>query len=91
MQRSIQVVSNGKLKSGVHRAVTNAKEARSSAAFFINPTMSCIVEPAKALVEAQKSQPLYKAFQYKDFFKAYTEASSGDVAAVLEAFKIQTS
>ncbi|KAJ8440802.1 hypothetical protein Cgig2_000690 [Carnegiea gigantea] len=87
----LEVVSNGKLKSGIHRVVTNAKEARSSAAFFINPTKSCIVEPAKALVEAQNSEPLYKAFQYKDFFKAYTDASSGDIVAVLEAFKIKNS
>ncbi|KAK3014702.1 hypothetical protein RJ639_009632 [Escallonia herrerae] len=60
------IISNGKLKSAEHRAVTNSSEARATIATFINPSFDCIIEPAKALVNDMNPQ-LYKPFQYKDF------------------------
>lgn len=38
------------LKSVEHPAVKNSSEARLSIAAFLNPSPSCIVEPAQALV-----------------------------------------
>uniref|UniRef100_A0A803LFD0 Fe2OG dioxygenase domain-containing protein n=1 Tax=Chenopodium quinoa TaxID=63459 RepID=A0A803LFD0_CHEQI len=80
----LEVVSNGELKAAVHR-VSNATEARTSAAFFINPSYECIVEPAKELVQAEINPPLFKAFKYKDFFKVYT-GHDGERHAILEDF-----
>ncbi|CAO2826578.1 unnamed protein product [Amaranthus hypochondriacus] len=80
----LEVVSNGKLKAAVHR-VSNAIEARTSAAFFINPSYECIVEPAKQLLQQHNNPPLYKAFKYKDFFKVYT-SHDGERHAILEDF-----
>ncbi|WJX18443.1 hypothetical protein P8452_08239 [Trifolium repens] len=34
----LQIISNGKLKSSEHRAVTNSDHARTSAAFFVAPS-----------------------------------------------------
>ncbi|KAK0580988.1 hypothetical protein LWI29_008488 [Acer saccharum] len=66
----LQIISNDKLKSVKHRAVTNSKKARTSAAIFITPTSDSILEPAKALIDASNPQ-IYKAFEYKDFLNNY--------------------
>lgn len=58
---------NGAQKAAVHR-VRNAGEARTSVAFFINPSDERIVEPAKDYVQAENKPPLYKAFKYKEIF-----------------------
>lgn len=88
----MQVVSNGKMKAVVHRVVTNASKARTTAVFFMSPTMDCIVEPAKAIVEAQDCGPLYKAFRYKEYFDIHT-GHDGDRDTILESynFKIKQS
>ena len=62
----MQIVSNGKLKIDQHRAVTNATKPRISAAIFIGPANDCIVEPAKALVNAENPL-LFKSVQCFDY------------------------
>lgn len=66
----LKVISNNKLKSVEHRAVTNSKEARTSAALFINPANDCVIEPAKTLTEAS-NPPIYRALQYQEFLMDY--------------------
>ncbi|MBA0763960.1 hypothetical protein Gotri_013350 [Gossypium trilobum] len=58
----LEIISNNKLKSAEHRAVTNLKVARTTAAFFINPSDDCIIEPAKSLIGTDES-PVYRAFE----------------------------
>ncbi|GAB4841711.1 hypothetical protein Ancab_022433 [Ancistrocladus abbreviatus] len=84
----LHIVSNGKLKSAEHRAVTNADTARTSAAIFINGSKDCVVEPAKALV-SEDNPPLFKAVTYGEFFQAYA-ANTGDTEIVLQALKIKS-
>ncbi|KAM1421958.1 hypothetical protein ACFX2I_004146 [Malus domestica] len=48
----LQIISNGKLKSAEHRAVTSSSHSRTSAAFFTAHSDDCIVEPAGALISA---------------------------------------
>ncbi|KAJ7972666.1 2-oxoglutarate-dependent dioxygenase [Quillaja saponaria] len=48
---ALQVISNGKLKSVEHRAVTNSSDTRTSIGFFINPSGDSIIEPAKAITD----------------------------------------
>ncbi|KAJ8440803.1 hypothetical protein Cgig2_000691 [Carnegiea gigantea] len=57
--QQLQIVSNGRLRSSEHRAVTNKNKARITGAFFIEPMKDCIVEPAKAIVNA-RSPAIYK-------------------------------
>ncbi|KAK9714005.1 hypothetical protein RND81_06G064900 [Saponaria officinalis] len=70
MGSQIEVISNGMLKGVQHRVASN-KEGRYSVVFFVYPTQECIVEPAKAILQANGSPTHYRSFQYKDFFKAY--------------------
>ncbi|KAJ4726869.1 Hyoscyamine 6-dioxygenase [Melia azedarach] len=81
----LQIISNNKLKSAEHRAVTNSKNARMSAAVFLNPASDCIVEPAKALTDAW-NPPIYKAFQYKEFITSYLSMPDNR-ELVLERYK----
>lgn len=83
----LQIISNGKLKSSEHRVVTNSTDARTTAAFFFNPCGDSMIEPAKALTD-NESPPLYRAYQYKEFFINYA-AKIGNAEAVLEPFKLQ--
>ncbi|XP_021768612.1 hyoscyamine 6-dioxygenase-like [Chenopodium quinoa] len=84
----LEVVSNGKMKGVVHRVVTNSNNARTTAVFFVSPSMECIVKPAKALSEAGDCGPLYKAFRYKDYFNIHT-GHDGDRDAILETYNFK--
>ncbi|KAL6295463.1 hypothetical protein ACE6H2_003605 [Prunus campanulata] len=83
----LQIISNGKLKSAEHRAVTNSSEARISAGFFMMPSNDCLIEPAAALINASNPQ-LYKGFQYRDFFLNFS-TKLGKTEQVLDRFKLQ--
>ncbi|KAI9119372.1 hypothetical protein K1719_010047 [Acacia pycnantha] len=81
----LQVICNEKLKSAEHRAVTNSRQARISAAFFIAALGESIIEPAKALVD-ELSPPIYKSFKSKEFLPKLFE-TYGDSQATLGFFK----
>ncbi|KAM1244346.1 hypothetical protein ACFX1X_036149 [Malus domestica] len=82
----LQIISNGKLKSAEHRAVTSSSNARTSAAFFIAPSDDCIVEPAGDLINASNPQ-LFRPFRYKEFIMNYL-TKQGKTEVVLEPFKL---
>ncbi|KAI3678813.1 hypothetical protein L6452_38116 [Arctium lappa] len=71
----LEIISNGKLKSAEHRAVTNSTAARTSIGTFFgpNPSLPVVIEPAKELVTSTSPQ-MFKSYQYTDFlvdFLAY--------------------
>ncbi|KAK1412614.1 hypothetical protein QVD17_34003 [Tagetes erecta] len=82
----LQIISNGKLKSAEHRAVTNSREDRTTIVSFINPCPDTVIEPAKSTLDT--SIPLFKPFIYKDFLKTY-EQNKGDIEAMMEVYKIK--
>ncbi|KAL5792763.1 hypothetical protein ACOSP7_001357 [Xanthoceras sorbifolium] len=83
----LQIISNNNLKSAEHRAVTNSKDARTSAAIFIAPTGDTIKEPARALTD-ETNPPIYKAFEYKEFRNTHTLAE-GNTEMALAPYKLQ--
>ena len=74
----MQIICIGKLKS--------FEDARRTVVFFVSPCNDCIIEPAKSLTNEQN--PLFRAFQYKEFLINYT-AKHGDIEAAMEPFKIK--
>ncbi|CAL1357016.1 unnamed protein product [Linum trigynum] len=82
----LQIISNGKLKSAEHRAVTNSIKARTSGAFFLHPDVDTIIEPAKALINAA-NPALYRSFPSYEFVKRYS-ANRGDVEETIKAFQL---
>ncbi|KAK9067550.1 hypothetical protein SSX86_011661 [Deinandra increscens subsp. villosa] len=82
----LQIISNGKLRSAEHRAVTNSREARTTVVSFIHPYQETLVEPAKSLIDTKV--PLFRPFKFKDFLKFYEE-KKGDTEAMMEVYKIK--
>ncbi|XP_020155802.1 2'-deoxymugineic-acid 2'-dioxygenase-like [Aegilops tauschii subsp. strangulata] len=82
----MEVVSNGRLRSAEHRAVTGARAARTSLATFVWPEPGCTVAPAQELVLAAGEGPLYKPYSYGEFLAVYV-AEGGVREAVMAHLK----
>ncbi|PPR93614.1 hypothetical protein GOBAR_AA27052 [Gossypium barbadense] len=82
----LQIISNNKLKSTEHQAVTNSRVARTTAAFFINPFDYCVREPDKSLIGTDES-PTYRPFQFKEFLLNYLRLM-GNPEICLESFEL---
>lgn len=63
-----QILTNGKYKSVVHRAVVNANAARISVGTAHGPTLDTIVSPAPELVR-EDSPSAYRGIKYKDYLQ----------------------
>lgn len=77
----MEVVTNGRVRAGEHRAVTSARAARTSVAAFVMPAMGCVVSPAPGMV-AEGEAPFLRPYTYQEFVGVYT-AANGDRDAVL--------
>ncbi|PWA91410.1 hypothetical protein CTI12_AA080840 [Artemisia annua] len=82
----LEIISNGKLRSVAHRAVTNSKEDRTSIVTSIDPCQDTIIEPAKSMIDT--GIPLYRPFRNRDFRKFFTE-KKGDTEALMAAYKFK--
>ncbi|KAG8370781.1 hypothetical protein BUALT_Bualt13G0019200 [Buddleja alternifolia] len=83
---TLQVISNGMLRSGDHRVVTNTYAARTTVGCFIHPSSDCQVQPAKELIK-RCSIPLYKTFTYGEFVKNYVKDNL-DGNSVLKRYEL---
>ncbi|XP_057547830.1 hyoscyamine 6-dioxygenase-like [Amaranthus tricolor] len=85
----MEVISNGKLKSGNHRAVTNTEKARESTALFLCPTRDCRIEPAKKLINSENPQ-LFRPLHYHEFLASHNAVRQAKLfpVHVLKPFRI---
>uniref|UniRef100_A0A0D6QZS0 Fe2OG dioxygenase domain-containing protein n=1 Tax=Araucaria cunninghamii TaxID=56994 RepID=A0A0D6QZS0_ARACU len=66
----IQVLSNSRYKSVLHRAVVNSRKARISIPTFYCPSPEAIMAPAPALVDSEQL-PLYRSFSYMEYYQKF--------------------
>ncbi|KAI5345971.1 hypothetical protein L3X38_013849 [Prunus dulcis] len=66
----IQVVSNDRYKSVLHRAVVNCDKERISIPTFYCPSYDAVMEPAPQLVD-DHHPPLYRRFTYAEFYEKF--------------------
>lgn len=66
----LQIMSNGKYKSPIHRVVTNSERERISIATFVFPELEKELGPVVDLIEGGKP-PLYKKILSKDYEKLH--------------------
>ncbi|CAK7351555.1 unnamed protein product [Dovyalis caffra] len=68
----LEVITNGKYKSVMHRVIAQTDGTRMSIASFYNPGSDAVIYPASALVEkeAEESQ-IYPKFVFEDYMKLY--------------------
>ncbi|KAL0357042.1 UNVERIFIED_CONTAM: 2-oxoglutarate-dependent dioxygenase 19 [Sesamum calycinum] len=63
----LEIFSNGKYKSVLHRAVVNNMKARISVAVTNGPSADTVVSPAPHLLRTQDCWPAYVPMKYKDY------------------------
>ncbi|KAL3518799.1 hypothetical protein ACH5RR_021388 [Cinchona calisaya] len=83
---ALEVISNGKLKSAVHRVITNSDCSRTSLANFVNIASDEMIEPAKSLI-SPSSPPVFRSFQFKEYLQVLSRNNS-DSEATFQYFKI---
>ncbi|KAK9275169.1 hypothetical protein L1049_022430 [Liquidambar formosana] len=66
---TLEAWTNGRLKSNVHRAVVNKEKRRLSAAYFLSPTSSAIIECPAQLMDPVTNPRKYVPFTWADFRK----------------------
>ncbi|XP_027103210.2 hyoscyamine 6-dioxygenase [Coffea arabica] len=84
---ALEVISNGKLKSALHRVVTNSDCSRTSFASFINVLFNRIIEPAKSVV-SPSNPPVFRGFLFEEFMEVLISKNS-DMDATFDYFKIK--
>ena len=68
----LEVITNGKYKSAMHRVIAQPDGNRMSIASFYNPGSDAVIYPAPALVEkAEEQKQLYPKFVFEDYMKLY--------------------
>ncbi|XP_009335249.2 protein DMR6-LIKE OXYGENASE 2 [Pyrus x bretschneideri] len=66
----IQVLSNDRYKSVLHRAVVNCNKERISIPTFYCPSYDAVMEPAPQLID-DHHPPLYRSFTYAEFYEKF--------------------
>ncbi|BBG99949.1 hypothetical protein Prudu_009814 [Prunus dulcis] len=69
----LEVITNGKYKSVVHRVIAQTDSTRMSIASFYNPGSVAVIYPAPTLVEkeAEEKNQVYPKFMFEDYMKLY--------------------
>ncbi|KAL3625036.1 Aconitate hydratase mitochondrial [Castilleja foliolosa] len=83
----LEVITNGKYKSVLHRVLTQTEGTRMSIASFYNPGNDAVIYPAEALVDNEEEKDLYPKFVFDDYMKLYTGVKFEAKEPRFEAFK----
>ncbi|XP_022848244.1 1-aminocyclopropane-1-carboxylate oxidase-like [Olea europaea var. sylvestris] len=67
----LEVITNGKYKSVMHRVIAQTDGNRMSLASFYNPGSDAVIYPASALVEREENKDLYPKFVFEEYMKLY--------------------
>ncbi|XP_030538342.1 2-oxoglutarate-dependent dioxygenase 19-like isoform X2 [Rhodamnia argentea] len=65
----LEIMTNGKYKSVLHRAVVNNKATRMSMPQSIGPSPNTVVTPVEQLVDGENNGAMYIAMKYKDYLE----------------------
>ncbi|KAK9091988.1 hypothetical protein Syun_026899 [Stephania yunnanensis] len=86
----LEVITNGKYKSVMHRVVTQTEGTRMSIASFYNPCSDAVISPAKELLEREgvkDESDVYPKFVFEEYMKLYTAVKFQPKEPRFEAFK----
>lgn len=65
----MKIISNGKYKSVVHRAVVNNMKTRISLAVAHGSSLETIVSPSQEVIDNENQPPAYIGMKYKDYLE----------------------
>uniref|UniRef100_A0ACD5YEN9 Uncharacterized protein n=1 Tax=Avena sativa TaxID=4498 RepID=A0ACD5YEN9_AVESA len=83
----LEVITNGRYKSVVHRVVAQTDGNRMSIASFYNPASDAVIFPAPALAPEGAGDTFYPRFVFEDYMKLYVRHKFEDKEPRFEAFK----
>ncbi|KAK6154618.1 hypothetical protein DH2020_008866 [Rehmannia glutinosa] len=83
----LEVITNGKYKSVLHRVIAQTDGNRMSLASFYNPGSDAVIYPAPTLVEKEEEKYLYPKFVFDDYMKLYAGLKFQAKEPRFEAFK----
>ncbi|XP_066400544.1 1-aminocyclopropane-1-carboxylate oxidase 1-like [Miscanthus floridulus] len=84
----LEVITNGRYKSVMHRVVAQPNGNRMSIASFYNPGSDAVIFPAPALVKADEAPAgAYPRFVFEDYMKLYVRHKFEAKEPRFEAFK----
>ncbi|XP_055819962.1 2-oxoglutarate-dependent dioxygenase 19-like [Solanum dulcamara] len=84
----LEIFSNGKYKSNVHKVVVNKTSPRISVVVAHGPSLEAIVSPASQLVQNESNPPAYVPMKYKDYMEMQ-QSNQIHKKSILEQVKIQ--
>ncbi|KAJ1428702.1 Oxoglutarate/iron-dependent dioxygenase [Sesbania bispinosa] len=87
----LEVITNGKYKSVMHRVIAQTDGTRMSLASFYNPGDDAVISPAPALVKEDESSQLYPKFVFDDYMKLYLGLKFQAKEPRFEAMKARSS
>ncbi|XP_057968430.1 1-aminocyclopropane-1-carboxylate oxidase 1-like [Malania oleifera] len=76
----VEVLSNGRYKSALHRVIASKNESRLSVATFYNPAGDAIISPAPKLMYPNR-------YRFQDYMKLYAATKFADKAPRFESLK----
>ncbi|KAF0898741.1 hypothetical protein E2562_009347 [Oryza meyeriana var. granulata] len=82
----LEVITNGRYKSVMHRVVAQTDGNRMSIASFYNPGSDAVISPAPALVE-EEAGGAYPRFVFEDYMKLYVRHKFETKEPRFQAFK----
>lgn len=83
----LEILSNGRYKSVVHRAVVNNATTRISLAMANGPSLDTMVSPAPALTD-ENNPPAYTPMKYKEYLQLQ-QGNKLDQKSILDRIRIQ--
>ncbi|KAG6392357.1 hypothetical protein SASPL_146574 [Salvia splendens] len=83
----LEVITNGRYKSVMHRVIAQTDGTRMSLASFYNPGADAVIYPAPALVGEESCGELYPKFVFEDYMKLYAGVKFQAKEPRFEAFK----
>ncbi|XP_074307462.1 putative 1-aminocyclopropane-1-carboxylate oxidase [Silene latifolia] len=87
----LEVITNGKYKSVMHRVIAQTDGNRMSIASFYNPGSDAVIYPAPELLEKQENCTTYPKFVFEDYMNLYTKVKFQEKEPRFEAMKAMES
>ncbi|VVB11833.1 unnamed protein product [Arabis nemorensis] len=86
----MQVISNDKYKSVLHRAVVNSGKERISIPTFYCPSEDAVIGPPQELINEEEGSPaVYKSFTYAEYYEKFWDKGLATETS-LDLFKAST-
>lgn len=86
----LEVITNGKYKSVMHRVIAQTDGNRMSIASFYNPSSDAVIHPAPELVnKEEEKQSIYPEFVFEDYMNYYIKVKFEEKEPRFEAMKLK--